>query len=73
MSKNNNITWKSFFNLRENKDATHVVTNIFVDSFNSTVHVTLEHGVKVENIGFSMEQAQEIGFINIKALELYCK
>lgn len=67
------ISWGvGFYDVKEDKDITHNVTNIFIDSFSSTVKVTVQKGLKVYTVNFSMEHAQEIGFINIKALSHYC-
>ncbi len=67
------ISWGvGFYDVKEGKDITHNVTNIFIDSFSSMVRVTIEKGLKVYTVNFSMEHAQEIGFINIKALSNYC-
>ena len=67
------ISWGvGFYNVKEGKDITHNVTNIHIDSFSSMVKITIEKGLKVYTVDFSMEHAQEIGFINIKALSNYC-
>jgi hypothetical protein len=47
------------------------ITSINIDNFNKTCTVTREKGLDVKTFTISMEQAQEIGFINIEALELY--
>lgn len=52
---------------------THHVTSIQVDYFSSMVHVVIEKGLDVQKHTFSMEHAQEIGFINFNALLKYCK
>ena len=67
------ISWGvGFYDVKEGKDITHNVTNIFVDSFSSMVKVTIQKGIKVYTVDFTMGHAQEIGFINIKALSNYC-
>ena len=67
------ISWGvGFYDVKENKDITHNVTNIFVDNFSSMVKVTIQKGLKVYAVDFTMEHAQEIRFINIKALSNYC-
>lgn len=67
------ISWGvGFYDVKEDKDITHNVTSIVVDSSSSMVKVTIQKGVKVYTVNFSMEHAQEIGFINIKALRNYC-
>lgn len=68
------VSWGvSPYDILEAKDVTHNVTNIFIDSFSSMVEVTIQKGLNVSTVAFSMEHAQEIGFINIKALKDYCK
>ena len=67
------ISWGTgFYDIKEDKYVTHKVTNIFIDSFSSMVRVTINKGLKAYNVQFSMQHAQEIGFINIKALSNYC-
>lgn len=67
------ISWGvGFYDIKEGKDITHNVTNIVIDRFNSMVKVTIEKGLKAYTVDFTMEHAQEIGFINIKALSNYC-
>ena len=68
------VAWGiGFHDVKEGKDITHNVTNIFIDSFSSMVTVTIEKGLKVNTVNFSMEHAQKIGFIDIKKLKEYCK
>lgn len=67
------IAWGvGFYDVKEGKDITHNVTNIFVDSFSSVIKVTIQKGLKVYTVDFTMEHAQKIGFINFKALSNYC-
>ena len=67
------ISWGiGFYDVKEGKDITHNVTNIHIDSSSSMVKVTIQKGLKVYTVSFTMEHAQEIGFINIKALSNYC-
>jgi hypothetical protein len=61
-----------FFCVKENKEATHNVTNIFVNNSNHIVTVIIEKGHKVESLAISIEEAQRIGFIDVKKLEGYC-
>lgn len=73
-SKKPVVVWGvAFFDVKENKDVTHNVTNIHIDSISSIVQITIEKGIKVDVVKISIEQAQKIGFINIKSLEMYCK
>jgi hypothetical protein len=72
-SQNSVVSWGvKKYDLEEQRIVTHNVTNIVVDSFSSMVKVNIQHGNSVKTIGFSMEHAQAIGFINIKALSVYC-
>jgi hypothetical protein len=52
---------------------THNVTGIYIDSFSETVRVIIEQGLSVNTIQMTMEHAQDIGFINVKALKDYVK
>jgi hypothetical protein len=61
------------YSVRERRDKTHKVTSIYVDNMSSIIRVVIEKGSEVDVINLSMEHAQEIGFINIKALKPYCK
>ena len=62
-----------FLDIKSGKNITHHVTGMHVSNHNSMVTVIIEKGQKVEQIKFSMEHAQEIGFINMNALKDYCK
>ena len=66
INKNKKVTWGV------NLFGTHHVTSIRID-FSEMVHVVIEKGTDVQQHTFSMEHAQEIGFININALLKYCK
>jgi hypothetical protein len=44
------------------------VTSIRVDNFSSMVYVTFEDGLNVNNVGFTMEDCQQSGFINFENL-----
>ena len=57
----------------DGRDVTHMVTSINVDSWNHMVTVVIEKGLTVDTVEITMEQAQDIGFINLNALEKYCK
>ena len=68
------ISWGvGFYDVKEGKDITHNVTNIHIDSFNSMVKINIQKGSTVYTVNFTMEHAQEIGFINIKALSNYAQ
>ena len=68
------VAWGvGFYDIKEEKYITHNVTNIFIDSFSSLVNVTFQKGAEVYTVSFSMSHAQEIGFIDIKKLQEYCK
>jgi hypothetical protein len=54
-------------------NVTHTVTAINVDNFKNTVHVNIQKGTKVDSYEITMEHAQEIGFMNMQALDRYCK
>lgn len=61
-----------YYDPKEDKKITHNVTSIRVDSSSSTTTVIIEKGIEVSSITLSMELAEEIGFINVKALKDYC-
>jgi hypothetical protein len=61
-----------FFCIKENKEVTHNVTNIFVDNSTHKVTVIIEKGHKIESLSISIEEAERIGFIDVKKLEKYC-
>ncbi len=48
------------------------VHGFFVDK-DSCVNVTIEHGIKVEILVITMEEAQRLGLINLGALAGYCE
>ena len=67
------ISWRnSLFNTTKLKTVTHRISNIYIDE-HSVVSVVIESGITVNTVKFSMEYAQEIGFINLDALKNYCK
>lgn len=47
------------------------VTNIFIDVYNSVAIVTIEQGMSVSRVNITLEEAEDIGFINVKALSRY--
>lgn len=57
----------------DGRDVTHRVTSINVDNWSHMVTVVIERGLTVETVEMSMEKAQAIGFINLNALEKYCR
>lgn len=61
------------YSIKEGKDVTHNVTNISVNIFDSTVIAVIEKGIEVSQVKLTMEVAQEIGFINVRALKQFCK
>lgn len=64
------ISWGvGFYDPIQDKSVTHNVTNIFIDSHSSMVKVIIEHGIDVKSVNLSIEESQEIGFINIQALK----
>ena len=45
------------------------ISNIFIDSFNEMVKISMQKGLRQETIDMSIEYAEEIGFINLNALK----
>jgi NADH/NAD ratio-sensing transcriptional regulator Rex len=67
------VVWGvSLFDVDTLKDATHNVTSIHIDRFSNMAKVVIEKGTKVEVVNISMDEAQMIGFINLKALTAIC-
>jgi hypothetical protein len=71
MSKNRIVYGVGFLHLETMKPATCNITMIHIDNFQHTCFVTREKGSDVKTFTLTMERAQEIGFINIDALEPY--
>jgi len=71
--KNIQIGTLEAFNINNLKDITHRVTNINIDVFGSNVSVIIEKGTEVSAINISLQEAKNIGFINLDALKPYCK
>jgi hypothetical protein len=61
------------YSIGDGQDVTHNITSIIVDRFDSTVTVVIEKGIEVSQVKLTMEVAQEIGFINVRALKQFCK
>lgn len=59
------------FDIDTLKDIDVRITGIHVDVMNNMVTVIRERGMDVKRITLSMEHAEEIGFINVKALKDY--
>lgn len=55
------------------KDSTHRVTAIDIDNHSETVTFNIERGQIVDQVHLSMEVCQDLGIINLKKLEKYCK
>lgn len=75
MSKNKIILWGQPIVQDKDIKQTTFVNNIFVDSRNSMISISLEKcgTTEVNVIRISMEQAQDIGFINFGKLADYIK
>jgi hypothetical protein len=70
-NKNRIVYGVGFLHLETMQPANCNITSINIDNFNKTCSITREKGLDVKTFTISMEQAREIGFINIDALELY--
>jgi len=74
MKKNVVIAFgNGLFDVKTFKDITHHVNSIIIDSLNKEITISIEHGIKVYQVKLTMQHAEEIGFINFKALGNYCK
>lgn len=56
----------------EDQKNTTNINSINIDNFMQTVSVTTQKGLRVQVVNMSMENAQDIGFINVDALKNYC-
>lgn len=69
MSEKKIITWQSpIVDFKTSKTPDVNVNDIHIDSFNSTVQISLQTGARVELINSNMEELESIGFINFDAL-----
>lgn len=59
--------------IKSMKPVTHKITSINIDNISAQIKVVYEKGSEVNQFKISMEQAQEIGFINLNAIEKYIK
>lgn len=74
MKKEIVLNWGvGFLQIKTMKKVTHHVTNIHVDSMSSMLYVIIEQGTKIERIQISMNEAENIGFINFDALKKFIK
>lgn len=48
-----------------------VVTSMIVDSISHTISLILEKGLRVDKISISVEEAEDIGFIDFDKLKRY--
>jgi hypothetical protein len=55
------------------KKPTHRISNIHIDSFNSEAVIIIEKGLEVSRLKVSIEELQNIGFLNFDKLDKYCK
>lgn len=68
-----NIVWgNTLLDLKTGNEITHRITSMYVDSFLSVVEINIQKGTKIDTIKITMEEAESIGFINVKALSNYC-
>lgn len=57
-----------FLDLKTMKSPTRIVTSINIDNHFGIVYVSVVKGLSVDSFKMTMEHAQDIGFINIQAL-----
>ena len=73
MSSKKVIVWKSQdFQMDTLKDSTHKVTSLHIDNSSGLLTIGIQKGNRVEQVAVTMEQAQQIGFINFNALDRFC-
>ena len=71
--KNIQIGTLEAFNIKNLKDITHRITNISVDVFSNNVSVVIEKGTEVNHVNITLQQAEEMGFLNLEALKPFCR
>jgi len=70
MAKEKTIVWGlALFSQETLKDADIRITDIGTDFTKSTVNIVSEQGMNVKVTEMSIENAREIGFINLDALK----
>lgn len=70
MAKKINIGWGVGFVDGNGKELTHNVTSMYVDDL-SMVRLTIERNMTVRHLAISMENARDMGLINLEALNSY--
>lgn len=75
MNENKIICWKQPIVKDEDIKRTTFVNNIFIDSWDSMISISTEKcgTMEMNVIRMSMEQAQDIGFIDFSKLSGYIK
>jgi len=62
-----------FLDLKTMKSPTRIVASINIDNHSGMVRVSIEKGISVDSFSMTMERAQDMGFINIQALNKILK
>lgn len=57
----------------ENKDVTHFITSIHINSVSHIATFIIENGINVQQLKISMDEAQKLGIINIQKLIPFIK
>lgn len=66
------ISWGvGFYDVKKDKNITHNVTSLFIDSQSSMMKIVVEHGINIQVINISMEESQTIGLINLDVLSKF--
>jgi hypothetical protein len=55
------------------KTPTHRINGIYIDSLNSDAVISIQKGIEVNQVKVSIEELQDIGFLDFNKLEKYCK
>ena len=68
------ITWgQTFMHPKTLETPTHRINGVYIDSFNSDAVISIQKGIEVNQVKVSIEELQEIGFLNFDKLDRYCK
>ena len=58
---------------RNNEFATHNINNIYINMERGNIDFVIQKGMNITTVSITLEHAQDIGFINVDKLEMYCK
>lgn len=62
----------NLYDIKQKGTTTHSIRSIYIDNRVSNLSIIVDHDLEVSIINISMEEAEEMGFINFQALIPYC-